>query len=156
MRKVQVNEMMFIEVFQRDDVFNETYSQSTYLDLQTGQIIWVFDEDDDAEMYAGIDPEENAALREQIDAFPEKYLAIPGLNHGEHHDILRDFLHSNWTDDKELWKRARDAYSRSIGGWKDEVDNRDVVHAYYELLDQKAKELAEEFFLEHDIQPTWH
>jgi hypothetical protein len=35
---------MFIETFQRDVDF-EQYSQSRYLDLKTGEIIWVFDED---------------------------------------------------------------------------------------------------------------
>jgi len=58
-------------------------------------------------MYAGIDPEENAALRTQIDKYPDRYLEIPGRDHGEHLDILRDFLNSNWTDDKELWTLAQ-------------------------------------------------
>lgn len=82
---------------------------------------------------------------EKIKASPERYLEIPDRDHGEHHDILQDFLSSNWTDDEELWTRARQAYSGSIGRWKQEVEKQDVVHSYYEFRDRKVKELAEEF-----------
>ena len=43
MRKIFVDEFMFIEAFQHDLDF-EQYSHSRYLDLETGKIIWVFDE----------------------------------------------------------------------------------------------------------------
>ena len=154
MRQVPIDELMFIEAFQRDEDFEE-YPQNTYLDLETGEVAWVFVEDEDAEMYAGIDPEENAALRTQIDRHPERYLEIPGLDHGEHHAILRDFLNSNWTDDEELWSLAQNAYSGSIGRWKEEVDNPDAVYAYYDFRDLRIKEMAEEFLRENDIQPVW-
>ena len=65
-------------------------------------------------MSAGIEPEENQALRERINASPERYLEIPGLSHGEYYGILKEFLNSDWTDDDELWQRAQDAYSGSI------------------------------------------
>ena len=155
MRKFIVNELMFIQAFERDEVFSDPCSQSAFLDLETGDVIWVFEEDDDAEMYAGIDPEENAALRTQIDIYPARYLEIPGRDHGEHHDILRDFLNSNWTDDKELWTLAQNVYSGSIGRWKEGVDNPDAVHGYYDFRDQRIKEMAEEFLRENDIQPIW-
>ena len=145
---------MFMDAFERDEDF-EQYSQSTHLDLETGKIVWVFDEDDDAEMWAGISSVENAAIREQVEAAPEGYLEIRGRNHGEHHDILREFLTSNWTDDEALRKQAYDAYSGSIGGWKEAVGNQDVVDSYYEFREQKIKELAEAFLNEHDIQPIW-
>jgi len=155
MREVIVDELMLIEAFERDEDFSGPYSQSAYLYLETGEVIWVFEDDDDAEMYAGIDPRENAALRSKIDTYPETYLQIPGRDHGEHHDILRDFLNSNWTDDEELWTRARNAYSGSIGGWKEKINNRDVVHAYYDFRDRRIKEIAQDFFLDNDIQPIW-
>ena len=155
MPKVIVEEFMFLHAFERDEDFTDPCSQFAYLDLETGKVIWVFEEDDDARMYAGIDPEENMALRNQIDAHPDRYLQIPGRDHGEHHDILRDFLDSEWTDDEELWTQARNAYSGSIGGWKEEVDNHDVVHAYYDFRDRRIKEFAEEFFRDNDIQPIW-
>ena len=155
MRKVAVDKIMFMEAFERDEIFSDPSSQSAYLDLESGEVLWVFDNDDDAEMYAGMDPEENGALRNQIDAAPERYFRVPGRDHGEHHDILRDFLDSDWTDDEALWTHVRNAYSGSIGGWKEEVDNPEVVHAYYDFRDRKIEELVHEFFEENDIQPIW-
>lgn len=154
MRKVSIDEFMFTEAFQRDAEL-EQYQQNTYLDLDTGEILWVFVEDDDAEMWAGIDPVENSDLRKKIETYPERYMAIPGRDHGEHHEILRDFLNWNWTDNEELRSRARNAYFGSIGGWKEEVDNQDAVHAYYDFRDQRIKEMIEEFLRENDIHPVW-
>ena len=70
-------------------------------------------------------------------------------------EILQEFLNSNWTDNRELWKRARDAYTGSIGRWIDAVGDRNVVHSYYDFRDTKIKEMAEEFLQEHDIKPLW-
>ena len=66
MQKVIVDEIMFIQAFSRDEVFSDLSSESAHLDLETGEVLWVFDDDDDAETYAGIDPEENGALRNQF------------------------------------------------------------------------------------------
>ena len=154
MRKISIEAFMFMEAFERDVDF-ESYSQSTYLDLETGKIIWVFDEDDDAEMWAGIPADENSALRGQVEAEPERYLEVRGRDHGEHHDILREFLNSNWTDDEALCTQAYDAYSGSIGGWKESVGSQDAVDSYYEFREQKIKDLAEVFLNDHDIQPIW-
>ncbi|MHC5077331.1 MAG: hypothetical protein ACYTFM_13030, partial [Planctomycetota bacterium] len=129
--------------------------KSTYLDLETGEVLWIYEEDDDAELESGIEPEENAALREKINTSPERYLLIPGRDHGEHHDILREFLKSDWTDDEELRLRAQDAYTGSIGRWMEAVDAQEAVHAYFGFREHKIKELAEEFFKEQDIQPVW-
>ena len=135
---------------ERDEDFTDPCSQFAYLDLKTGKVIWVFEEDD-ARMYAGIDPEENEALRNQIDAHSKRYLEIPGRDHSEHYEVLRDFLESHSTDDEELWKQARNAYSGSIGGWKEEVDNHDVVHDFYAFRDRKIKEIAQDLFRDNDI-----
>ncbi len=42
MRKVSVDEFMFIEAFQVDVDFEQS-PLSRYLDLETGELIWVFD-----------------------------------------------------------------------------------------------------------------
>ena len=154
MRKISINEFMFLDAFQRDEDF-EHYSQSTYLDIKTGEILWIFGDDHDAEMWGGMKPEENAALREKVEAAPEMYIEIRGRDHGEHHGILREFLYSNWTDDENLRAHARDAYSDSIGGWKEEVNDQNVVNAYYDFRERKIRELAEEFLHANDIQPIW-
>jgi len=51
MRKISIEEFMFINAFERDVDF-EQYSQSAYLDLEGGKVVWLFDENDDAEMWA--------------------------------------------------------------------------------------------------------
>ena len=155
MRSVQINQLMFIDAFERDVDFHNEYPQSAYLDLETGEVIWVFEEDEDAEWATGIEPGETDDVRARIDGSPERYLEIPGRGHGEHHDILREFLNSDWTEDKELKSRAQQAYSGSIGRWKETIDSRDVVHAYYDFRDREIMEKAEEFLHEQDIDPIW-
>ena len=92
--------------FGRDVDFHDAYPQSAYLDRLTGDIIWLYDEDDDAYIEVGVAPEENRADRERVASDLHRYLEIPGLDHGDHHDILRRFLHSEWTEDTALRARA--------------------------------------------------
>ena len=77
---------------------------------------------------------ENKANRERINDTPERYIGIPGFDHGGHHQILRDFLESEWTDDRELWQKTKQAYFGSIGGWRKEVDDS-IVYTYYRYRD---------------------
>ena len=72
-------------------------------------------------MEAGVRAEGNRAERQRVAAEPDRYLQIPELKHGDHHDILRRFLRSNWTDDRALRRRAAVAYSGSIERWKRDV-----------------------------------
>ena len=131
------------------------YPQSAYLDRETGEIYWVYEEDKYAEMEAGVPAEENRALRERIESAPEQYLEIPGLGHGEHHQILRAFLESDWTDDEALRNSALHAYCGSIGRWKKSVADRTVIHAYYAFRDSRMKQMAEKFLRDHGIDPQW-
>ena len=126
-----------------------------YLDRETGEMLWVYEDDEDAESIANIPAEENRALREAIEATPSRYLEVPFVDHGEHHDILRAFLRSSWTDDDAAWQRVYDAYRGSIGRWKDAVDDRDVIHAYYRFQEQKMLEMGVEFLRENGIEPEW-
>ena len=154
-RSVSIDEMMFIEAFGRDTDFQDISPQTAYLDLETGNVIWVFEEDEDAEFYAGIKSDENRNVRERIAASPENYLEVPGRDHSEHHKILQEFLSSGWTEDKDLIHRAREAYSGSIGRWKDAMDDERAVHAYYDFREKKIKQLSEEYLREHFIEPVW-
>ena len=63
--------------FGRDVTFQDAFPQSTYLDLLTGDVVWLYDDDHDAHMEAGLAPEENAADRERVASDPDRYLAIP-------------------------------------------------------------------------------
>ena len=99
--------------------------------------------------------EENGQGRERVAAEPERYLEIPGLDHGEHHEILRQFLRSDWTGDDIRWCRVEAAYSGSIGRWKRDVRDEEAVHAFHDFQEKRMAELAEEFLLENVIVPEW-
>lgn len=146
--------MDFSSAFDRDVDF-ESDGQEAYLDLRTGEVLWIFVEDEDAWMHAGLAREENKALREMVDSAPGRYLEIPGRNHGEYHELLREFLGSAWTTDERKRQRAADAYVGSIGGWKKAVRDPDIIHAYHDYCDRRLQELAEEFLQEHDIRVLW-
>jgi hypothetical protein len=129
--------------------------QSTYLDLESGEIIWVYEEDEDAYVESGISKEENLEMRERIEAASDRYLEIPGLSHSDHHEILQEFLNSDWTDDEETWRKARDAYFGSIGGWKKSLKDERILYAFYDYRDRKTKKMADEFLREHGVDPEW-
>lgn len=156
MRTISIAEFSFFDAFGRDVDFHDLYPQASYLDIETGDVIWIFEEDQDAEMAAGIDPGENQKLRDKIESSAEIYLKIPGRSHAEHHEILQKFLKSNWTSDGELRERAYDAYSGSIGRWIEDVGDRKVVHSYYNFRNLKLKEMAEDFLQAHGIKALWH
>ena len=80
---------------------------SIYLDLETGDIIWNYEDDEDAYMEARISTDDNRTTRERIESMPNRHREIPGLDHGDHHDILREFLDSDWTEDEEQHAKAR-------------------------------------------------
>jgi hypothetical protein len=154
-RKLVIDEVFFSLAFERDVDFHDMGPQSTYLDLNTGEIIWVYEEDEDAYLDVGISEEENREIRERIEAASDRYLEIPGLSHSEHHEILQAFLNSHWTDDEETWRNVRDAYFGSIGGWKKSLEDERILHAFYDYRDRMIKQMAEEFLREHGIYPRW-
>ena len=98
---------------------------------------------------------ENREGRERGAAEPERYLEIPGLDHGKHHEILRQFLRSDWTEDEARRRGAADAYTGSIGRWKREVGDEGAVQAFHQFQEEKIAELAEEFLRENAIVPDW-
>ncbi len=155
LRKVTIDETLFSFAFDRDLDFHDAYPTSTYLDLETGEINWVYEKDEDAYMEAGVAPDDNRIMRERVEATPSRYLEIPGLDHGDHHVILREFLDSDWTADKEQHTRARNAYFGSIGGWKKSLNDESIVHAFHDYRDRKTIQMAEDFLREHGIEPEW-
>ena len=156
LQKLVIDEILFGCAFDRDVDFHDAYPQSAYLDRQTGEVIWFYEDDNDAELEAGcLAAEEFRKNRQIIEATPEQYLEIPGLDHGDHHDLLKDFLSSNWTDDDGLRRYAQDAYYGSIGGWKKSVDDESIIHAFYDFRDRMTTEMAEAFLRSHGIEPVW-
>ena len=139
-----IEESEFLEVFGRDVDFYSYYPQSFFLDLETGDLLWHYDRDDDAHVEAGIPREENAASRERVAKDPKRHLEIPGLDHHDHHEILQEFLYSEWCADEQVRRRAQDAYFGSIGGWKEAVADEDVVHSFYCFRNHAIKRRAEQ------------
>jgi hypothetical protein len=56
MRTISINQISFFDAFERDVDFYDSYRQAAYLDLKTGGVIWIFEEDQDADTAAAIDP----------------------------------------------------------------------------------------------------
>jgi hypothetical protein len=155
LRRVSIDEFQFLEAFGRDVDYHDVEPLSVYLDFETGKLLWVYDDDERAYGLTGIPPEDNAAERERVEASPDRYLEIPGLDHGDHHEILREFLDSDWTDDADAWRWAREAYIGSIGKWKRAVHDEKVVHAFYDFRDGAIKDSAEQFLREHGVEAQW-
>lgn len=153
--RVAIDQDMFLMAFGRDVDYESMGSDLGFLDRRTGDVIWIFETDEEAEMEAGIPADDNRRDRERIEAEPDRFLEIPGLYHGDHHDILRAFLRSSWCDDERRLENAEEAYSGSIGRWKRHVRDEDAVHAYYDFRDARVKDLAEEWLRDTGIAPVW-
>jgi hypothetical protein len=155
LQKLSIDETDFMDAFARDLQFHDPSSRSTYLNLKSGEIIWVYDDDEDGYLESGRPEEENKAIRSLVEAAPDQYLEIPGLDHGDHHEILKEFLDSDWTNNKEACINARSAYSGSIGRWIKSVGDDNIIEAYFKFRVWRAKQMAEEFLRGNGIDPVW-
>ena len=150
-----IDRELFAMAFGRDVDYHDIGPQLVYLDRETGDIAWLYETDSDAEMEVGIPAEENRRERLAIETDPDRYLEIPGLDHDDHHRLLRRFLRSDWTHDKARRQRAEDAYRGSIGRWKRDVGDEDAVDAFYAFREAEIVAMAEEFLRENGIEPAW-
>jgi hypothetical protein len=91
--------------------------------METGEILWAYEDDEDTYMDIGVFPYENQAIRKLIAASPDRHLEIPGLAHGYHHVILREFLDSDWTEDEETKNITANAYF-GFHRWLEKVSRR--------------------------------
>ena len=146
---------LFLLAFGGDTDYHDVYPLTAFLDRQTGDVLWAYADDEEASWNADVAPEENADLRRRVEADPERYLEVPGLSHGDHHDILRAFLASEWTGDGGRRTRAREAYSGSIGRWVRRVGDDGAVRAYYDYQDRAVVERAEGYLRAHGVDPVW-
>ena len=152
---VEIDRTSFMLAFEEGASFDYAEPVTFHLDRRTGEVLWVYEDDEDADSVAGIPPEENRALRERVEADPARYLDIPSLDSADYNRMLRDFLRSDWTDDEARWRRAADAYTGRIGRWKRRVGDRETVHAFNAFRDRRAEELAEDFLREAGLEPSW-
>lgn len=147
----RIDRKRFLLAFNRDIRFHDRVPRTVYLDRQTGDVLWVYQNDKDAEaegMRAGFNDEH----RNQVEAAPQRYLEIPGSTHDQHHQILRDFLQSDWTEDEHEKELARKAYAESIGGWIRAVENEHAVKAYFEYKEATLRAMAQQFLRDNHIK----
>jgi hypothetical protein len=154
-RQLAIDKALFLMAFGRDADYEAMGSDLSYLDRQTGVVVWIFEIDEDAEMLAGIPADGNRGVREQVEADPDRFLEIPGLDHGDHHDILKAFLRSDWNGDEKRRLNAETAYRGSIGRWKKQVKDRDAINAFHDFRDMLVAKLAEEWLQDNGITPIW-
>jgi hypothetical protein len=149
-----INEDQFMMAFGLDADFHKPYEYTSYLDLQTGEIVYVYVDDEDAKI-DGMSQDDNKNQRMRVASAPTKFLGIPGLSHGQHHEILKDFIESPWTQDNDARQRARNAYFKSIGGWLKTVGDDRAREAYFAFRDEEARRLGGEFLRKHGVSVTW-
>lgn len=154
MRELSIDSAVFLQAASRDLDFHDKVPQTTYLDLTSGGMDWLFDKDRDADD-EGTSAEDNRELRQRIEANPQRYLLIPGLTHGEQHELLQEFLASDWTDDELVRDSVNGAYYGSIGGWKDSLEDEGPYWACVDYRDARVKENATNLLQARGIQPIW-
>ena len=155
MQTLAIDRELFMMAFGRDIDYHDSLPQGTWLDRSTGEVLWFYECDADAFFEVGMPARENREERERVEAEPERYLEIPGLGHGEHHGILREFLRSDWTGDEARLLRADAAYSGSIGRWMRDVGDEGAVRAFREYREARIAAMAEEFLRENGVVPGW-
>lgn len=149
---LEIDWISFQMAFGRDLCNDGAVPCLTYLDSCLGDIWWVTKYDDDAECELGISERENRATRECMASDPDRFLFLPGLTHGEHHDILKEFLASAWTPDESRRRRVREVYFGSIGGWKKQVGDDQATVMYEDYRDARVREMAEDFLRRNGVE----
>ncbi len=149
-KKHKLDEVLFSMEFSRDSDYHDTAPINTYLSKITGEVLWVYEDDESAEM-AGMDPEQNRHNRNQVDSASENYLVIPGLSHEQHHEILKAFLDSDWTANQNQHSSAQTAYIGSIGAWLKRVDDDTAVEAYFNFREKSIDRMKREFLHDNGI-----
>jgi len=155
--KLKIDSTLFRMAFERDVDYHDTTPQSPTLDLSSGDILWVYENDEDAESDGGRPAEENSELQNRIKSNPENYLLIPGLSHGQHHDLLKEFLESHWAEHEGHRLSVKDEYFGSIGGWKESIiehyDNADeILNTWLRIKEQRIDDMMNEFLSDHGVE----
>jgi hypothetical protein len=143
-----------LPAFARDVDFHDVHPISTYLDCQTGDVEYVFTRDGCSEF--GVPFEDNKKARQRMANDPDRFLLMPGLSHAEHHQLLQEFLASDWTQDRDEKAIVEDIYARfmSIGAWKERVEEG-VFELYRDFVAERSKDTLAELLRERGIETVW-
>ena len=139
--RLNIDTYPFMLAFERGDGYEiADRPRVAFLDRETGELVWAYNWSWERMMYEG--------------ARPERYIEIRGLTHDDHHEMLRAFLQTAWTDDEDLREMAYAAYTGTIGEWRYRVGEE--IYALFEFYRMDVTQaLAERWLVKHRIRPNW-
>ena len=159
MKKLEIDLTEFMMTFSADaDYHAECDVVETHLNKRTGKLMTVPLNNSRAEFLFGdaaaADFKKN--LR-KLRAAPNNYLAIPSMSHGEHHDLLKEFLDTAWTVDVVAREAARNIYygRKSIGCWLENVGDNAAIDGYLRYKESAPQRQAEQFLRGNGINFEW-
>ena len=160
--EITIDWALFHQAFDIDEQYHNPYFIDRYLEKDSGAILFIYKEDSDARMEGG-DPLENKEMKELVKENPDNYLEIIGQSHGERHDILLEFIESNWTEDEDLKMHVRSKYHKSIGWWIKEVRNdpelekqsENIIESYFQFLTDTIEREKDKFLKQNGIKYKW-
>lgn len=152
---IPIEQWRFLKTFGSDGDY-DSYSQyeEVYLSVTSGELIDVaIDPTMIALNYGEEMAEEMLFNQTVVEAKPDKFLLIPSMSHGQQHDVIQDFLASNWTPDTSRKDQASGAYyqRRSIGFWLREVNDSQAIDAYFRFKEVAILQRAEAFLRANGI-----
>lgn len=153
MRRIHVN-VIDLESAMEIAGFEGGEEQIAYLDLESGEVILVWESDEEFESTTNAVPEENRRNAEAVEANPDRYAELPELDSFDANEMLQEFLDSSWTDDAKLRSRARDAYRGSIGRWKKAIGRDPRIIHPWNAYEERARlqRIADHFREEHGVE----
>lgn len=153
---------LFNMAFDIDEQFHNPDFIDRYLDKNSGEILFIY-QDDSAATVNGFDALENKKMRNLLKETPGDYLEIIGRSHSESHEILQDFFDSPWTDNENLKNYVRSLYNTSIGRWIKTVQNDSdlekecdiIIEAYMNYKTDRIEREKDTFLKQNDIKYKW-
>ncbi|MFA6015699.1 MAG: hypothetical protein WC742_11595 [Gallionellaceae bacterium] len=155
MTTLKIDHTLFMLTFSADsDYHEECKFIETYLNKRSGEVMTIYTDRERAENLYGKDAVvEFRKNKNKLRASPNNYLRIPSMDHGEHHDLLKEFLCTNWTEDEVARNHASNVYysRRSIGFWLKNVGDDKAITAYMNYAAEAPEGSAERFLHENGI-----
>ena len=84
---------------------------------------------------------------------PEHYLRIESMSHGQHHEVIQEFLESDWTTDIDRHTAASRVYypRKSIGCWLREVKDEEAIESYQRFKAVANLKRAENYLRQNGV-----
>ncbi len=146
---IEIEQWRFMQVFGADGDYNpDIEGEALYLSIKSGSLTYVaLDPKLLALRYGEETVEENFTSLTFVEGNPDQFVEIPSMSHGQHHDVIQEFLASSWIPEASRRDRASDVYypRKSIGCWLREVNDDEAIDAYFKFKDSAILQRAEAF-----------